>query len=333
MEETNTLFVGIDAHTTEHTAVVINRFEEEQGTLQFPHTTVGISCFLQWLKGMQRERGQILIGVEGGSSSRYALLTKLVTACSNVYEVNPLYTKQRRSMGTHLDKSDPRDAKAIAEIVVNKREELPRITVEEVGAPMRCLKKTVWLYEEVTRRGASIQNHLRQLKQERQFSQTREEQSTLKFLVREKLMEWKQVKQTQKKCRTQLKALLAGQGANLTTMKGIDTILAARLVAHSGGGKRFANVNRFIRYAGIAPIERSSGKTKRYVKYRYGNRSLHTALYLTARLQRQWNPKAKAYFEKKLNEGKTKQQAHTCVMKRTACIVYGMLKNGQDYRG
>lgn len=333
MEETNRLFVGIDAHTAEHTAVAIDRFEQEQGKLQFPHTLEGLSRFLRWLTNLQKDRGQLIVGVEGGSYSRYALLTRLVTACPNVYEVNPLYTKQRRGLGTRSDKSDSRDAKAIAEVVIKRCGELPRITEEEVGAPMRCLKKIVWLYEEVTRRGAGIQNHLRQLKRERQFSYTQEERKTLTFLIQESLREWRKLKEIQKKCRLKLKELLLLQGANLTTMKGIDTVLAARLVAHSGGIKRFANVNRFIRYAGIAPLERSSGKTKRYVKSRYGNRSLNTTLYLIARLQRQWNPKAKAYFEKKLKEGKTKQQAHICVMKRVACIVYGILKNGEEYRG
>ncbi|MCL4386978.1 hypothetical protein M1307_01100 [Patescibacteria group bacterium] len=50
-------------------------------------------------------------------------------------------------------------------------------------------------------------------------------------------------------------------------------------------------------------------------------------------VQLRWNPKAKAYFEKKLKEGKTKNHALKCLMKRTACITYGMLRSGEDYRG
>jgi transposase len=63
-----------------------------------------------------------------------------------------------------------------------------------------------------------------------------------------------------------------------------------------------------------------------------GNRKLHHTLYLAGMLQLRWNPKAKAYYDKKIREGKTKKHALKCVMKRTACIIYGMLKNGKDYQ-
>jgi hypothetical protein len=48
--------------------------------------------------------------------------------------------------------------------------------------------------------------------------------------------------------------------------------------------------------------------------------------------QTQWNPKAKVYYQKKIAEGKTKKHALRCVMKRVACILYGMLKSGEAYR-
>jgi hypothetical protein len=36
-------YIGIDAHTTEHTAVAINRFEEEKGTWRFNNSRDGIA--------------------------------------------------------------------------------------------------------------------------------------------------------------------------------------------------------------------------------------------------------------------------------------------------
>ena len=46
---TDATYVGIDAHPTTHTAVVINRFEEEKGILTFENTKEGIAHFLAWL--------------------------------------------------------------------------------------------------------------------------------------------------------------------------------------------------------------------------------------------------------------------------------------------
>jgi hypothetical protein len=43
-------FVGIDCHPTEHTALAMNRFEDEKGTLRFENSRDGISQFLSWLQ-------------------------------------------------------------------------------------------------------------------------------------------------------------------------------------------------------------------------------------------------------------------------------------------
>ena len=122
-------------------------------------------------------------------------------------------------------------------------------------------------------------------------------------------------------------------GGNLFTIPGIDTILAGKILAHAGGVERFQTIDKFIKYAGIAPTEKSSGKSRRYIKNTKGNRKLNTTFYLCALGQIRWNPKAKEYYQKKVKEGKSKKQALVCVMKRIACIVYGMLKSGEDYRG
>lgn len=115
-------------------------------------------------------------------------------------------------------------------------------------------------------------------------------------------------------------------------MPGISTVLAAKIVAHTDGIERFKNLDKFIRYAGIAPLERSSGKTKKYIKANRGNRKFNASIYMAALSQRNFDTAAKAYFEKKVAEGKTKKHALRCLMKRVACIVYGMMKNGEVYR-
>jgi transposase len=131
----------------------------------------------------------------------------------------------------------------------------------------------------------------------------------------------------------ELDKLLPPQAKNLKTMRGISTILSAKLVAHANGIERFKNLDKFIRYAGIAPLERSSGKTKKYIKANRGNRKLNSAIYMIALSQLCWNEEARKYVEKKVLEGKTKRHAIRCLMKRMACIVYGMMKSGEPYRG
>ena len=119
--EVNTAtYVGIDAHPTEHTAVAISRFEEEKGTLRFSNTLSGIAEFLSWLPTVEKQADNTVIGIEGRGTSGNAIVSCLLKTYQHVYEVNPLYTKQRRTLGTRGRKSDPIDAKLVAEVLTRK---------------------------------------------------------------------------------------------------------------------------------------------------------------------------------------------------------------------
>jgi len=51
-------------------------------------------------------------------------------------------------------------------------------------------------------------------------------------------------------------------------------ITAARIVAHTGGIERFQNRDAYVRYTGIAPLARSSGRTAFFVKANRGTVNL-----------------------------------------------------------
>lgn len=326
-------YVGIDAHPSEHTALAINRFEEEKGQLRFENTKAGIAEFLHWLPTIDDKTGNVVVGIEGGSGTRRGLLSELLTTYPHVYEVNPLYTKQRRAFGTRSDKSDPFDAKLIAEVLTRKLPELPKITKQEFSSFMLCMKKTVWFYEETTMQGTRMKNQLHQLKRELSLCGDQQEKVVLRMIIKEKTTDLKSIQKRQKKLGDELNKLLEEHGKNLTTFQRVGIISAAKIVAYTNGVERFKTVDKFLRYAGIAPKEISSGKSKRHRQNTMGNRNLNTALYMVALNQLTKNPKAKEYFEKKVKEGKTKKHALRCLMNRTACIIYGMLKNGEEYRG
>src|SRR4051794_37685302 len=125
LDLTRAIFVGIDSHPSEHTALAINRFEEEKGSLRFENTRHGIQECISWLSTLTPEKTQIIIGIEGGET-RHTLASYLLDHYSHVYEVNPLFTKQRRMLGTRQEKSDPADAKLIAEVLTRKLSFLPK---------------------------------------------------------------------------------------------------------------------------------------------------------------------------------------------------------------
>lgn len=120
-------------------------------------------------------------------------------------------------------------------------------------------------------------------------------------------------------------------GEYLLSLDGVDYITAAKLMAFVEDIGKFKNASKLARYAGIAPVEKSSGKRNRHVRDVHGNRKLNEVFYGIALTQLRENTIAKNYYEKKIGEGKSKKEAMICLMRRLVDIVYAMMKNQSVY--
>ena len=130
----------------------------------------------------------------------------------------------------------------------------------------------------------------------------------------------------------ELKTLLTHNGHNLASVRGVGIITAARVAAHTNNIERFRNRDGYVRYAGIAPLQRSSGKHRVFVKANRGNRKLNSVLYYAALSRIVHSPDVKELYLKKIASGKTKKEAIVCIMRKTAILMYSMLKSGETYR-
>lgn len=353
----NAVYVGIDVHRYTHTAVAADRFEEKMGELTFPNTTKGINKFLSWSKNLAPEEKPRIIGIEGANGNGRLLRDLVMPYYQELYEVNPIYTKQRRDHGTSGNKSDPVDAGLIIEILTRKLDELPKVTKQDSSVNLLALEQLVTFHDDLVRSQTRLKNQLHRLFHEinpeyisarsKTFSHKSLRQWRVKtigvkaksideevrlMIVSQKMQQFEKLQKIQGETDMQMDLLLSKLNANLTTLPGIGIITAAKIIAAVRGIERFT-LDGFVKYAGIAPIEKQSGKTKKHKQAKGGNRQLNNALYTVALTELRFLPKAKAYFEKKIKEGKTKKHALRCLMKRVACIVYGMLRSGEKYRG
>ena len=128
-------------------------------------------------------------------------------------------------------------------------------------------------------------------------------------------------------------------GCTLTTIPGVNAITAVKILAEIGDIKRFSNANKLAQFAGIAPLHLSSSGKGKDLATKQGNRRLQATIYFLAIQMVQLsskgtprNPVVRAYYEKRKAEGKTSQQALICISRRLISIIYGMLKNGTEYR-
>ena len=124
-----------------------------------------------------------------------------------------------------------------------------------------------------------------------------------------------------------LAAAVQATGTTLTGIFGVGPVIAATLIGEVGDVSRFTGRDSFAAYNGTAPIEVSSGKRKVHRLSRRGNRRLNHAAHMTAVTQvRYAHSDGRAYYDKKLAEGKTAKEALRALKRQVSDAFYKHLK-------
>ena len=132
-----------------------------------------------------------------------------------------------------------------------------------------------------------------------------------------------QMKQAKKK----LAAAVKASGATLTEIFGVGPVVAAVVLGEAEDVARFRDRDRFAAYNGTAPIEVSSGRRKVYRLSRRGNRRVNHAIHMAAITQiRYAHSEGRAYYEKKVAEGKTSEEALRALKRRISDALYRRLR-------
>ena len=101
-------------------------------------------------------------------------------------------------------------------------------------------------------------------------------------------------------------AAVAAAGTSRTGLFGGGPVIAAAVIGDVRDVSRFPGRDHFAAYNGTAPIEVSSGLRKIHRLSRRGNRRLNHAIHMAAITQiRSKHSQGRAYYDKKLAEGKT----------------------------
>jgi transposase len=84
-------------------------------------------------------------------------------------------------------------------------------------------------------------------------------------------------------------------GTSVTEVFGAGSIVACNLIGYSGDVRRFPTAGHYARYNATAPIEASSGPTKRHRLNPNGNRQLNHAIHIAALGQISHDTPGRAY--------------------------------------
>ncbi|MGH8997633.1 MAG: transposase [Acidimicrobiales bacterium] len=126
-----------------------------------------------------------------------------------------------------------------------------------------------------------------------------------------------------KETRARLKDAVAVSGTSLTDLYGVGPVIAAMVIGYAGDVSRFASRNHFASYTGTAPIEVSSGSHQIHRLSRRGNRQMNHAIHMSAVTQiRHQGNEGRAYFDRKVADGKTKKEALRALKRRISDALY-----------
>jgi transposase len=127
-----------------------------------------------------------------------------------------------------------------------------------------------------------------------------------------------------------IEAEVEASGTTLTKIFGIGPILAAKIIGTVGSVARFPTKAHFASYCGTAPVETSSGEVVRHRLSLAGNRHLNTALHMVAVCQARSDVRGRAYYHKKMAEGKSRKEALRCLKRRISDAVFKSLMADQQ---
>jgi len=361
---TNTIVVGVDVHKYSHTAFAIDCFGQQLGIHEFSNDYLGE--FVVWLDSLG-VRANLLVALEDVNGYGHHIVKCLASEEIVMRYVPGILTERKRKQSIHREKSDSVDAERVAKVILTNYEEtLP--AKESIADPTERTTSTNLDFFLVERRSlvseqTILKNQLHAMLHQYmgdhytdQFSKAFSpkaveyfqkslkpkqvadpEQLALVMSIRRRLERLKllvrQIKEIDLGMQQVAKDSLAVQALR-TSVKGCGHITACTLLAEVTTIKRFKTKAQFARYAGIAPIHKSSGNHKRLYTSPYGNRKVNRALHTMAlyQISRRDDHPGKIYYQKKLAEGKTKLWALRCLKRQLANRVFQTLKNEYNAR-
>ena len=131
------------------------------------------------------------------------------------------------------------------------------------------------------------------------------------------------IRETRKK----LTVAVQAAGTSLTGLFGVGPVVAAAVLGDVRDVSRFGGRDHFAACNGTAPIEVSSGQRKVYRLSRRGNRRLNHAIHMVAVTQiRHRHSEGRAYYDKKLAEGKTPKEALRALKRQISNAIFACLQ-------
>jgi len=112
----------------------------------------------------------------------------------------------------------------------------------------------------------------------------------------------------------------------------MGVVLAAEFIACVGDMRRFSSADALASAAGLAPVQRQSGKRNGWRRAYGGDKALKRVFYQSAFCAvAPKDPPSRAFYDRKRREGKHHTQALIALARRRVTVVWTMLQRRETF--
>jgi transposase len=330
--------VGVDSHKDTLAVAGVDGASAVVFTCEVPNTTGGMNDVIG------RVDRAVVWGIEGTGGYGRGLCDRLIGDGRLVVEVPTRITGRYRAQAGHA-KTDKGDSVAVAQAVL--RDRCAGVTHESVPEALRVLVRQ---RETLVHGQTAGINRVRA----RLVELDPDVEKTLKRIrgitMYTRLSQWPSettgdpwraalvsvIRIDGANCATRLRQIQALEktiteimpkaGLALQETVGIGLVGAATIIANTRGIDRFPTEGHYGRYCGTAPLDVSSGRQEHHRLNRFGNRDINTVLQTAILTQLRLNGEGAVYINRRMTEGKTKNEAIRAAKRHLSKRVYRTLK-------
>jgi transposase len=333
------VMIGVDPHKASHTAVVISAAEEPLGELRVRASAGQAGRLLAWAAAWPERTWAI----EGAGGLGHLLAQQLLAAGERVLDVQPkLGARVRLLAAGPASKNDPNDARSVAVAALRSpaREE---VRPDDHAAVLKVWSKR---HRDLARARTQVACRLHAVLCElipggvckeiiaahvadllESITPPDAVQAARHELAADFVEDLRRIDARMHDTKKKLATAVRASGTSLTGIFGVGPIIAATVIGAVRDVSRFPDRDHFAAYNGTAPIEVSSGSRKVYRLSLRGNRRVNHAIHMAAVTQIRYRHTAgRAYYDRKLAEGKTPKEALRSLKRRISDTVFARLQ-------
>ena len=322
-------FIGIDISKLNIDAAMVNENEPNRfQNKRFFNNLKGFEAMDEWLSKHEVKVKDCVFCME--HTGTYGLLLFAWLSQQNAdYCVEP-GLQIKRNLGMTRGKDDKIDARRIATYAMEKKAKLKQYDLPSQN--LIRIKQILTYRDQLVRLRTSLKNSL-------QSHQEYQQISAMGFVTKDIQKNIARLDDSVDACEKQIKEIIKSEEDLLqnfkmaTSVKGIGLVIASFMLVSTNNFTGFENGRKYACYAGIAPFPNESGtsiKKKTQVSH-LANKKIKTLLTNGANSAKTHDPEIRAYFERKIEEGKDHKSVINAISCKLVNRVFAVVKRQTPY--